>query len=201
MDNLVCCRLQGAQQGGLQPIDTDQTHCTAGSPTPLASLAATNSKNAAPFLVTYTSASYGETTTGDFIPAQVPTCIWMNTNTAQSDGVGVKTVTVPAASISTLPATATYFGLPMSPDSTVGYPSSSSSRSRGQLFSNEPTPTGTGSLWGWANSSSQTTASSKTTTVASTSSTATSKGSLTVKSSGVLILGLWGMFSGFISLI
>jgi hypothetical protein len=116
IDNLVCCRLTGPQQGGIGPIDPDQTHCTAGSPTPLASLAATNVDNAADFPVTYTSASYGvtytsgtfgETTTGDFIPIQTPWCVWMNTNTSQSDGVAVQTVTVPAAHISTMPAATT----------------------------------------------------------------------------------------------
>jgi hypothetical protein len=120
IDNLVCCRLTGPQQGGIGPIDPDQTHCTAGDPTPLASLAATNVENAAYFPVTYTSASFGETTTGDFIPTQTPTCLWMNTNTAQSDGVAVVSVTVPAAHISTMPpATTDEFGFPISSAQTV----------------------------------------------------------------------------------
>lgn len=192
MDNLRCCRLQGAQQGGIQPIDNNYRHCSAGSPTPLASLAATNNKNAAPFLVTYTSASYGDHTTGDFIPAQVPTCIWMNTNTALSDGVGVKTVTVPAASISTLPSTATYFGLPITPDSTYYY--SSYSPSRTHQTTSRTTATGAP----LAGNSTQVTSSSSSTTAAAASATSTS-GSFTVKSSSILCFGIWVLVSSLLA--
>ena len=50
LDTLVCCRIEGPQaQGGLQAIATDRNHCTQGKATPLASFAATNTANAAPF--------------------------------------------------------------------------------------------------------------------------------------------------------
>lgn len=111
--NLQCCGLHGAQAGGLMPIDTDYSHCSANiSPTPLASLAATNANNAALFQVTYTSASFGaENQIGDYIPTQTPTCLWVYTKTGQA----VVSVTVPAATITTLPpATTDDLGYPIS---------------------------------------------------------------------------------------
>ncbi|KAF3919507.1 hypothetical protein ABW20_dc0100897 [Dactylellina cionopaga] len=107
LDDLVCCRF-GREQGGIQAINPTRTVCTAGTPTPLASLAATNVDNARAYLVTYASASQGEgTSLGDWTLLTTPQCIWMNTNTRDSQGVGVKTVVVPAADITTLPAAAT----------------------------------------------------------------------------------------------
>ncbi|KAI2604670.1 hypothetical protein GGR54DRAFT_449491 [Hypoxylon sp. NC1633] len=104
--DMVCCGLGGApQQGGIGPIPTVHTSCAEGSPTPLASLAATNTANAAPFRVTYTSASYGgDGTVGDFIPTQSPSCFW-----AYTVGVAMSEVTVPAADITTLSSSSAFF--------------------------------------------------------------------------------------------
>ena len=107
LDTLVCCVAHGPQQGGLQPIATDRTQCTQGSPTPLASFAATNTANAAPWHITYSGASQsiGASTTviGDFIPQQSPMCLWVYTKT----GVAMRNVTVSAADATTLPAAST----------------------------------------------------------------------------------------------
>ncbi|KAF3057421.1 hypothetical protein GL218_06294 [Daldinia childiae] len=97
--DMICCGLGGApQQGGVHPLPTAYTGCSAGAPTPLASIAGTNTDNAAPFLVTYTSASYGQGTVGDYIPTETPTCFW-----AYTVGVGTTQVTLPAPDITTLP--------------------------------------------------------------------------------------------------
>ncbi|KAI9688937.1 MAG: hypothetical protein M1820_010206 [Bogoriella megaspora] len=102
LSDLVCCRLQGPQTGGLLPIPSGpSTTCVSGTPTPLASLAATNISNAAAFYVTYTSASYGGATPGDFIPSQRPTCLWADT----AHRVAMTSVTVAAADITTFPTT------------------------------------------------------------------------------------------------
>lgn len=99
LENLVCCRIQGAQQGGLMPLYSGPgNQCSTGTPVPLASLAATNTKNAQNFLVTYTSASYGLSTTGDFIPTDTPSCLWAYT----ASGAAMVNVTVAAAQITTL---------------------------------------------------------------------------------------------------
>ncbi|KAE9972287.1 hypothetical protein EG328_005106 [Venturia inaequalis] len=107
LENLICCRIQGAQQGGLMPLYAGSvTACTAGTPTPLASLAATNTKNAQSFLVTYTSASYGSSTTGDFIPTQSPNCLWAYT----ASGMAMTNVTVAAPEITTLSGSTSVLG-------------------------------------------------------------------------------------------
>ncbi|KAL6703447.1 hypothetical protein ACN47E_009621 [Coniothyrium glycines] len=105
MANLVCCRAGGQRiRGGLSPIDTDATHCSASSVSaPLASLAATNTANAALYTVIYESASedaHGEV--GDWMRTETPTCLWVQTAGAQTN-VPLVTVTVPAAQITTLP--------------------------------------------------------------------------------------------------
>ncbi|KAI2783686.1 hypothetical protein F4815DRAFT_309252 [Daldinia loculata] len=116
--DMVCCGLGGAQQGGIHPLPTAYTTCSAGSPTPLASVAGTNTDNAAPFLVTYTSASFGQGTTGDYIPTERPTCFW-----AYTVGVGTTQVTLPAPDITTLPPDTTdEFGF------TIVAPSTSTTR-------------------------------------------------------------------------
>lgn len=108
LENLICCRIQGAQQGGLMPLYVGSlTGCTAGTPVPLASLAATNTKNAQNFLVTYTSASYGSTTTGDFIPTESPYCLWAYT----ASGMAMTNVTVAAPEITTLSGSASLLGI------------------------------------------------------------------------------------------
>jgi hypothetical protein len=105
LENLVCCRLQGPQQGGIQPIYAGPgNQCSTGTPVPLASLAATNTRNAQSFLVTFTSASFGSQTTGDFIPTETPYCLWAYT----ASGVAMTNVTVSAAQITTLSSTSDY---------------------------------------------------------------------------------------------
>ncbi|KAM0712800.1 hypothetical protein Q7P35_000247 [Cladosporium inversicolor] len=107
LDTLVCCIQDGPQQGGILPFPNDPMACPDGSPTPLASFAATNTANAAVYEVTYTSASQsaGESTTvtGDYIPRKSPMCLWVNTKS----GVAMTNVTVAAADITTLPAPTT----------------------------------------------------------------------------------------------
>jgi hypothetical protein len=100
--DLICCRVQGPQMGGIGPIPTNAgTECSTGTPTPLASLAATNTVNVQGYLVTFTSASFGDGTTGDFIPTQTPYCLWAYT----ASGVSLTNITVPAAQITTLSTT------------------------------------------------------------------------------------------------
>lgn len=107
IDNLVCCRIQGPQAGGLLPLPTGQpTTCQSGTPVALTSLAATNTLNAQDFLVTYTSASFGGPTPGDYVPTETPYCLWVYTKS----GVAMATVTVPAAQITTLSSTSYDFG-------------------------------------------------------------------------------------------
>jgi len=104
--DLVCCQPQGPQSGGLQPLPTNApTECSTGTPIPLASLAATNTDNAQDFLVTYTSASFGYSTTGDFIPTQIPYCLWAYT----VSGVSLTNITVPVAQITTLSSSSYIF--------------------------------------------------------------------------------------------
>lgn len=103
LEDMVCCGVHGAQAGGIGPALNLATACTMGQPTPLVSLAATNVDNAALYAVTYTSASFGSTTTGDFIPTTMPSCLWVYTKT----GVALRNVTVPAARITSLPSGAT----------------------------------------------------------------------------------------------
>ncbi|EPS42420.1 hypothetical protein H072_3638 [Dactylellina haptotyla CBS 200.50] len=111
IDDMVCCRY-GKEEGGLHAINPTRTICTAGTPTPLASLAATNVNNAQAYLVTYESASQDGTSLGDWTLMTTPQCMWMNTNTKDTQGVGVKTVVVPAADITTLsPAATSEFGV------------------------------------------------------------------------------------------
>jgi hypothetical protein len=126
LENLVCCR-EGGQllPGGLMPLDTDYTHCGPSmNPVPLASLAATNTDNAAPYLVTYESAR-GDSTggVGDWTRTEKPTCLWIET---ADKAVTMVDVTVPAAQITTLPPPTTdRFGYTIVPSTTA------SSTSRG----------------------------------------------------------------------
>jgi hypothetical protein len=119
LENLVCCRAGGQLlPGGLMPIDTDYTHCSASmKPEPLASLAATNTDNAALYLVTYESASQDATGgLGDWTVTEKPTCLWIET---ADSAVTMVDVTVPAAQITTLPPPTTdQFGYTIVPSTT-----------------------------------------------------------------------------------
>lgn len=94
--DMVCCRQAGRNPGGLLPLPQDYTHCASGDPTPLASMAATNTDNAQNFAVTYISASGG---TADWTTQSTPTCLWANTKNIS----GTTEVMLPAAKITTLP--------------------------------------------------------------------------------------------------
>ncbi|KAI1465450.1 uncharacterized protein F4812DRAFT_461760 [Daldinia caldariorum] len=99
LSDMICCGNSGPEQGGVLPLPTAYTTCSEGSPTPLASVAGTNTDNAVPFLVTYTSASFGAgTVVGDYIPTETPTCFW-----AYTKGLGTTEITLPAPDITTLP--------------------------------------------------------------------------------------------------
>ncbi|CZT25530.1 uncharacterized protein RCC_11263 [Ramularia collo-cygni] len=109
LENLLCCRVQGPQQGGILPLipnNNGQQTCTTGTPTPLASLVATNIHNAQNYAVTYTSASFGGSSgdvVGDYIPTKTPYCLWADT----AHGIAMQSVTVDGARILTLPPATT----------------------------------------------------------------------------------------------
>lgn len=125
--NLVCCHIEGPQQGGLQPILPDNgLTCTTGTPTPLASMAATNTANAQIYPLTFTSASGVSPNIGDMLWTATPYCLWADT----AHGVAMMEVTVPAATISTLPIgwpnSNDPLIVPPTPTSTFGVPIASS---------------------------------------------------------------------------
>lgn len=126
--NMVCCREGGRLlPGGIQPIDNGHTRCGAGQkPEPLASLVATNTKNAELYTLTYESAS--ELATGgwgDWTYTATPTCLWIQT--ANPD-VSLAEVIVPAADITTLPRPVTdVWGDPITTSDGCGWGNSDAS--------------------------------------------------------------------------
>lgn len=88
------------------PIDTDYTHCPDNlEGIPLASLAATNTKNAELYLATYKDASAdGRGGFEDWTRTETPSCLWVQTNHPM---VSMAEVTVAAADITTLPVVET----------------------------------------------------------------------------------------------
>ncbi|KAI0149935.1 hypothetical protein F4776DRAFT_186804 [Hypoxylon sp. NC0597] len=125
--DMICCGISGPQAGGVLPLPSANTECNQGSPTPLASLAATNTDNAVPFRVTYTSASFGDNTVGDFIPTNTPNCFW-----ALTKDVATTEITLPTPDITTLPpATTDQFGFPITTASETRPTSSSGAGSTG----------------------------------------------------------------------
>jgi hypothetical protein len=143
LENLVCCRAGGQLlPGGLMPIDTDYTHCSASNiPTPLASLAATNTDNAALYLVTYESASQSGTSLGDWTRTETPTCLWVET---ANDAVSLTEITVPAADITTLPPPTTdRFGETIATRSTNSSDESKTSSGRSSTPTGSISSTGT----------------------------------------------------------
>jgi hypothetical protein len=118
------------------PIDTDYTHCGASAnPEPLASLAATNTDNAALYLVTYESASQDITGgIGDWTVTEKPTCLWIET---ANKAVTMVDVTLPAAQITTLPPPTTdRFGYTIVPST-----ASSGEQSRSGRVTDAPSAT------------------------------------------------------------
>ncbi|KAI0837542.1 hypothetical protein F5Y06DRAFT_68425 [Hypoxylon sp. FL0890] len=156
LSDMICCGVSGPQAGGVLPLPSANTECNQGSPTPLASLAATNTDNAVPFRVTYTSASFGDNTVGDFIPTNTPSCFW-----AYTESVPTKEVTLPTPDITTLPpATTDQFGFPISttsPISTSGAKSSGSGSGSASTTA-PPTTTLSGTAGSQTSSSATTTA-------------------------------------------
>jgi hypothetical protein len=107
LGNLVCCREAGVRQmGGIGPFP-DPTKCDAVlTPTPLASLAATNTKNAVPYLATYESGRWDSEVSAnvDWVRTETPRCLWVQTT---HPDVTVVEVRVPGAVITTLPIAVT----------------------------------------------------------------------------------------------
>lgn len=105
MEDLICCRHIGKLEGGIHPLPTGPPWtCDLGAVgTPLASLAATNTKNAGEFVATYASANYefGPSPT-DMYWTETPQCLWVNTNLAEQ---GMRPVTVDAPNIVPLSTT------------------------------------------------------------------------------------------------
>ncbi|KAI1106232.1 hypothetical protein F4804DRAFT_62370 [Jackrogersella minutella] len=164
--DMVCCGINGPQAGGILPLPSAYTVCDEGSPTALASVAATNTDNAALFPVTYTSASFGSSTTGDFVPTDTPTCFW-----AYTSGVGTKEVTLPAPDITTPPAPTTdAFGDPIPTPSTARPTSTSAAKSGGSDSGTSSSAPQTTVLVGTASQSSSVSSSSSTTTTSGVSS-------------------------------
>lgn len=137
IENLVCCRAGGRRlPGGIMPINPDKTICDYSMvPTQLASLAATNTDNAALFLVTYESGTVDETGgPADWIVTSSPTCLWIET---AYESMSMEDVTVPAAQITTLPPPTTdRWGYPITSTSAEELESSGTRTSRPTL--NEP---------------------------------------------------------------
>nr|OQO22059.1 hypothetical protein B0A51_09807 [Rachicladosporium sp. CCFEE 5018] len=112
LSNLVCCLVPGSDTTttGLQPVPTARQSCTAGAATPLLSLAATSTGNAAYYPITIASGSVSTasdtTVYGDYKPVQTPTCLWVYT----ASGVSLSDITVPAAQVSTMLLTTDLFG-------------------------------------------------------------------------------------------
>lgn len=108
LEDLVCC-LYADQPLNSNPSMTSDAHtCPQGSPTPLASLAATNTENAVLYRRTYTSAGpYSWTGAtgfyGDYVPVATPRCLWVYTK----GGISMSEVTLPAATISAMSVTST----------------------------------------------------------------------------------------------
>ncbi|KAJ4297981.1 hypothetical protein N0V90_005880 [Kalmusia sp. IMI 367209] len=117
-EDLQCCRIQEPQMGGIGPIpeDNGQTCTATATPTPLASLAATGTANAQPYIVTYLSAKQEGSTLTDWVVRETPYCFWVDTK----HGVEMTSVEVPKAQVTTLPPETTdIFGDPIE-TSTIG---------------------------------------------------------------------------------
>jgi len=162
LENLVCCRAGGQLlPGGIMPIDSDYTHCSASEvPTPLASLAATNTDNAALYLATYESASQDGTSLGDWTVTETPTCLWVET---ASDAVSLTEITVQAADITTLPPPTTdRFGMTIATESRTFLSGDDSATSSGENSTPTGSPSSNGASSGTSSSPSGTPAAATT---------------------------------------
>lgn len=186
IEDLMCCRLDGPQQGGLHPLPVGKpTTCESGTPVPLTSLAATNTENAQNFLVSYTSVPFGEPS---FNLTQTPYCLWAYTKS----GVAMKTTTLPAADITPLTSSESELPTLGSSGSTSASPSASEAQTR-QISPATPTTQAT---------QTNRDSSSRTTTAENTASSSGSAASSTRTFSSsdfsgmlcALAIGLWGPF-------
>ncbi|KAK6434754.1 hypothetical protein LTR95_009056, partial [Oleoguttula sp. CCFEE 5521] len=179
LQNLVCCLVPGSDTTttGLQPVPTARQSCTAGAATPLLSLAATSTGNAAYYSITITSGSVSTasdtTVYGDYKPVQTPTCLWVYT----ASGVSLSDITVPAAQVSTMPLTTDMFG------HTYG----------GSAMSTESSAVETGSSVSGSSTAVGTTVVSGT---ASATSSGTAAAATTSASAGTALLSTQGMVVG-----
>lgn len=107
--DLVCCRNQGPQpqQQSLPHEEGNKTRCTAGTPVPLLSLAATNTQNAQSYFIGYNNITYGAEVWENFPETGTPYCLWFNSAKATS----IINITVPAAQITTMSSTPPLPGL------------------------------------------------------------------------------------------
>lgn len=92
VDNLVCCVLSGTLDWRNDPVTIGSTTCASGSPTPIASLAATNTQNATPYEIDYTNVPTSLLSSTEITVSATPNCLWLYT----ASGVVMTTVTVPA---------------------------------------------------------------------------------------------------------
>jgi len=93
VENLLCCVLSGTQDWGNDSGNAfDPTTCNSGSPTPIASLAATNTRNVAPYEIIYTNIPTNLFSSIEITATGTPYCLWLYT----ASGVVMATVTVPA---------------------------------------------------------------------------------------------------------
>ncbi|KAI0384171.1 hypothetical protein F5Y04DRAFT_249171 [Hypomontagnella monticulosa] len=74
--NMVCCGVNSPLDNIPSSLAQQHTSCVQGTPTPLVSLAATNTDNAVNFAVTYTNLVWGGQTVGYFTPTEAPSCFW-----------------------------------------------------------------------------------------------------------------------------
>jgi len=111
LSNLLCCREANVRQmGGIGPFP-NPTRCDAvlrPHQTPLASLAATNTANAAPYLATYESGRWDNEVSSnvDWIRTETPSCLWVQTAHPEVSG-RLGEVVVEEARITTLPLAVT----------------------------------------------------------------------------------------------
>ncbi|KAI2472505.1 hypothetical protein F4781DRAFT_341086 [Annulohypoxylon bovei var. microspora] len=165
LSDMVCCGLSGPQAGGVLPLPSVYTECNGGSPTPLASLANTNTENAQLFQVTYTSASFGSNTVGDFIPTNTPNCFW-----AYTSGAATAEITLPTPDITTLtPVSTNVFGDTITKTSATRTTSKSSASETGTAESGSSTAPQTTVLSGTSSQSSSEASASSTATTSSAS--------------------------------
>ncbi|KAK6438864.1 hypothetical protein LTR95_004928 [Oleoguttula sp. CCFEE 5521] len=185
LQNLVCCLVPGSDTTttGLQPVPTARQSCTAGQATPLLSLAATSTGNAAYYPITITSGSVSTasdtTVYGDYKPVQTPTCLWVYT----ASGVSLSDITVPTAQVSTMPLTTDMFGHTYGGSATS---TESSAAETGSSASGSSTAAETTVVSGTASATGSATSSG----TAAAATTSASAGTLLLSTNAAVVVGL-----------